>query len=139
NGDLRQVRGQLNQLAGDLSDVGRQLKAAGADQNAVRSVDDAANMLRQMSGAGGPADPRSLEQLTAQALDKVQGVEFDLRKKLDNSNQQLFQYGSEEIAPQFRKPVEGYTRDLSKRIVPGATQPAATTAPSPAKSKGGGN
>jgi hypothetical protein len=138
-GDLRQIRSQANQLAGDLQDVGRQLRSSGADQGTVRSVDEVARALREMGGNGGPGDRRSLEQLTAQALEKLAGVEFGLRKKLDNSNQQLFLSGSEEIAPQFKKPVADYYRDLSKRTASGAAQtaPAPAQSNAPAKSKGG--
>jgi hypothetical protein len=117
NGDLRQIRNQANQLASDVQDLRRQMQGAGGGEpNDLRSLDDVLNGLRAL---GATADPRSLEQLSAQALEKLQRVEYDLRKKVDTANQQLFVQGSDEVAPQFRKPVDDYFRELSKKTAGG--------------------
>jgi hypothetical protein len=111
-GELRQLRNQANQVANELQGVRRQLNGAGLDQADLRSFEDAVNGLRAM---GNTADPQSIQELTARALDKLQKVEYDLRRKLDTQNQDLFVAGAEEVAPQFRKPVEDYFRELSRR------------------------
>ena len=38
----------------------------------LKNADDVIAALRQLGAAGATADPRSLEQLTAQALEKMQ-------------------------------------------------------------------
>jgi len=116
NGDLRQIRNQANQLANDVQELRRQMQGGGGEPDDLRSLDEVLNGLRSL---GSTADSQSLEQLSAQALEKLQRVEYDLRKKVDSANQQLFVQGSDEVAPQFRKPVDDYFRELSKRT--GAT------------------
>jgi hypothetical protein len=113
NGDLRQIRNQANQLANDVQELRRQMQGGGGGEpDDLRSLDEVLNGLRSL---GATADPQSLEQLSSQALEKLQRVEYDLRKKVDSANQQLFVQGSDEVAPQFRKPVDDYFRELSKR------------------------
>jgi hypothetical protein len=112
NGDLRQLRNQANQIAGDVQELRRQMQSAGSEANDLRSLDEVLNGLRAL---GATADPQSLEQLSAQALEKLQRVEYDLRKKVDTANQELFVQGSDEIAPQFRTPVNNYFRELSRK------------------------
>lgn len=110
NGDLRQLRNQAGQISNDIQELRRQMQG-GADQTDLRALEDVLNGLRAL---GSTADPRSIENLTAKALENMQRVEYNLRKKVDMANQQLFIVGSEEVAPQFRKPVQDYFRDLSK-------------------------
>ena len=132
NGDVRQMRNQANQISNDIQDLRRQMQSAGADQQDLRALEDVLNGLRAL---GSTADPKSIEGLTARALEKMQTVEYDLRKKVDQTNQQLYIAGSQEVAPQFKKPVQDYFRELSKRT--GSAQPAPQTAPAtPTKGKG---
>ena len=112
NGELRQLRDQANQLANDLQGLRRQLQGANLDQPDLRNLEDVLNELRQM---GVTADPQSIQSLTAAALEKLQKVEYNVRKKVDTDNQQLFLAGSDEVAPQFQKQVEDYFRELSNR------------------------
>ena len=51
-------------------------------------------------------------------------VEYDLRKKVDQSNQQLFLAGTDEVAPQFKKPVADYFHALSNSKA-GSVKPSA--------------
>jgi len=99
-------------VANEIQGVRRQLQGAGVGQQDLRDVDAVLNGLRSM---GVTADPQSIQSLTAEALNKLQKVEYDLRRKVDTDNQQLFLAGADEVAPQFRKPVEDYFRELSKR------------------------
>jgi len=138
NGDMRQIRNSAGQIANDVQELRRQLQqGSGMDPADLRSVDDVVNGLRSLAALGSNADSRSIEQLTAQALEKMQKVEYDLRKKVDQSNQQLFLAGSEEVAPQFKKPVADYFKALGNANASGVRPSAAPVAP--AKGKGGGN
>jgi hypothetical protein len=134
NGDMRQIRNSASQIANDVQELRRQLQTGGLDPADLRSVDDVVNGLRSLAAAGSNADARSIEQLTAQALDKMQKVEYDIRKKVDQSNQELYVPGSDEIAPQFKKPVEDYFHALSNSKTGGVRPSVAPKAP--AKSKG---
>ncbi len=137
NGEMRQIRNSAGQIANDVQELRRQLQNGGIDPTDLRSVDDVVNGLRSLAAAGSNADPHSIEQLTAQALEKMQKVEYDIRKKVDQSNQQLFLAGSDDIAPQFQKPVQDYFRELGKKTGSGV-QPsvAPSTSRPPAKGKG---
>jgi outer membrane protein OmpA-like peptidoglycan-associated protein len=138
NGDMRQIRSSAGQIANDVQELRRQLQqGAGMDPADLHSVDDVVNGLRSLAALGNNADPRSIEQLTSQALEKMQKVEYDIRKKVDQSNQQLFLAGSDEIAPQFKKPVDDYFHALSNSKAGGVRPSVAPSAPPPSKGKGG--
>lgn len=117
-GELRQLRSQAGQIGSDIQELRRQLQGGALDQTDLRALEDVLNALRSL---GSTADPQSIEQLTAKALENMQRVEYDLRRKVDMANQQLYLAGSDEVAPQFRKPVDDYFRELSRR----SGQPAA--------------
>jgi len=128
--DLRQIRNQANQLAGDVQQLRQQMQQAGADGQSLRSVDDVVKGLRDVGNEKSNADPRGLNSLMTQALDKMQKVDFELRKKADSANQVLLS-GTEEVPSQFRQSVDGYFRALSKK--PGQPAPATAPATTPAK------
>ena len=134
-GDLRQIRNQANQLAGDVQQLRQQMQTGGADAGSLRSVDEVVRGLRDIGSDRGSANPQSLDALMSQALDRMQKVEYDLRKRIDTENQQLFLSGSDEVPTQFRKSVEDYYKALSNRK--NGTQPAAAPT-APAKGKGRG-
>jgi outer membrane protein OmpA-like peptidoglycan-associated protein len=137
NGDMRQIRNSAGQIANDVQELRRQLQGGAMDPADLRSVDDVVNGLRSLAALGSSADPHSIEQLTAQALEKMQKVEYDIRKKVDQSNQQLFLAGSDEIAPQFKKPVDDYFHALSNSKASGVRPNVGPSAPqAPAKGKG---
>ena len=74
-------------------------------------------MLNNLKGLGSPNaynDPSATQELAARALEKLQTVEFNLRKKAEKSNQ-LFLNGSDQVPPQFRGSVEEYYRSLAKK------------------------
>ena len=112
NGDLRQLRNEAGQISNDVAELRRQLQNSGLDQTDLRAMEDVLNGLRAM---GATADPKSLENLTAAALEKMQKVEYDIRKKSDVNNDQLYLAGSDEVAPQFKNAVSDYFRELSKK------------------------
>lgn len=59
-------------------------------------------------------DPSATQELAARAMDKLQQLEFNLRKKAEKSNQ-LFLNGSDQVPPAFHQMVEDPTRSLAKK------------------------
>ena len=64
------------------------------------------------------ADPRSLEQLQAAAIEKLKKVEFALRRKADAGNDSLSLSGSDQVPDGFRQAIEEYYRALAKKNPP---------------------
>ena len=55
------------------------------------------------------------EGLFTTAVDRFKALEFELRKRLDTTNEQLYLSGSEDVPPNFRSLIEEYSRLLSKK------------------------
>jgi hypothetical protein len=114
------------------------MRAAGADGQSVRSVDDVVKGLRDVGAERGPGNSQAIAAALDQALSKMQKVEYDLRKKVDTGNEQLFLSGSDEVPSQYRPAVESYYRALSKKNGgQPAPAPASTTTPAKPKGRGG--
>ena len=60
-------------------------------------------------------DPQSLQQLSAAALEKLTKFEWDLRKRVDTSNNALYLSGSDEVPANYKDLIEQYYRALSKK------------------------
>ena len=73
-----------------------------------------------MSKAG---DPIGRQDLVTAALQKLQAVEFSIRKRLDTSSDALYLSGADEAPAEFRPMVEEYTRRLSRPAAATATPP----------------
>ena len=73
---------------------------------AATSPDTTPIAISGESGAG--------KELAARAMDKLQTLEFNLRKKAEKSNQ-LFLNGSDQVPPAFRGSIEEYYRSLAKK------------------------
>jgi len=112
--DARQFRNQQQQIVGDLQDIRKQLSAAGMNAKDLTQLDEAMRALQALNTENAYGDTKGL-QAEAKALDELKKAEFDLRKKLDTSNQQLFLNGTDEVAPGFRELVEKYYKALSKK------------------------
>jgi len=103
----------------------------------MRSVDDVVKGLRDIGSDRGAGNSQAIASALDQALSKLQKVEYDLRKKVDSGNEQLFLSGQDEVPSQYKKAVEDYSRALSKKS--GSPAPAPSTAPAAtAKPKGRG-
>jgi hypothetical protein len=112
------------------------MQQAGMAGRDLASVDEVIKTLRELEGERPYRDPNGLQALQGQVLDKMQKIEFDLRKRVDTTNDQLYLSGSEDVPPTFRSQVEEYSRRLSKKPAGGGTQPQP---PPPAKpGRGGG-
>jgi hypothetical protein len=112
--DIRQFRNQASQMANDLQNLRRQLQGAGVDPKNLQSIDDVVKGLRSLDSDRAYADTKGL-QTEAQALDTLKKVEYDMRRKLDTSNQQLFLSGSDEVPAKYKDLVDQYYRALSKK------------------------
>jgi hypothetical protein len=115
NGDARDFRDTARQLANDAQDLRQRLQQSGATPKDLQSVDEIARLLKQMDNAGASSDPRTLEQLAATALDKLTKFEFDLRKRVDTSNDALYLSGTDEVPTGYKDLIEQYYRALSKK------------------------
>jgi len=105
---------QAAQLAGDAQDLMRALQQAGANGKELQAVDDVAKALKEMSKDNAYKDPLGMQQLMAATLDKMKKVEWDMRKRLDTTNDQLFLAGSEEVPSNFKSLVNEYSKQLGK-------------------------
>jgi hypothetical protein len=118
-GDARQMANQATNLADDVSRVRRQLQQAGISGRDLQPVDEVVKALRALGDEKAYGDPAGLQDLYATALDKYKKLEYDLRKRTDTSNQQLYLSGSENVPPNFKSLVEEYSRQLSRKPVGG--------------------
>jgi hypothetical protein len=96
-------------------------------------MDDVSQALKAAGNKA--ANAQELEKLTTQALDKLKSFEFDLRKRVNSGNDQMYLSGSEEVPPAFRKSIEDYSKALSKQTGGGTTPPPAAK---PGRGGGGG-
>jgi hypothetical protein len=68
-------------------------------------------------------NPEGLKALSTAALDKMKKFEFELRKRLDTTSDELFLSGAEEVPNKYRPLVDDYHRELSKRSTAPAKAP----------------
>ncbi len=109
--DVRQLQGNAQQYAREMQDLRRNLQQSGGTATDLREVDEAIRRLQELSKAG---DPLGRQELMQQALEKIRGVEFSLRKRLDTTSDALYLAGADEAPAEFRPMVEEYTRRLSR-------------------------
>jgi hypothetical protein len=55
-----------------------------------------------------------MQQLMATALDKMKKLEYDLRKRADTANEQLYISGSEDIPKAWEAIINEYYRTIGK-------------------------
>jgi hypothetical protein len=81
----------------------------------LQSVDEVVKALRAMDSDKLGSDPIGLQQLYATALDKMKKLEYDLRKRTDTANDELYISGSEDIPKLWESIIQQYYRNLSKK------------------------
>jgi hypothetical protein len=81
----------------------------------LQSVDEVVKALRAMDSDKLGENPLGLQQLYATALDKMKKLEYDLRKRTDTANDQLYISGSEDIPKLWESIIQQYYRNLSKK------------------------
>jgi hypothetical protein len=105
------LRREFQERQREAEDLRRVLGEAGVS---TRDLNEIINQLRAFDNDRLFADPQSLAQLQAAALDRLKKFEFDLRKKVGSDNNQLSLSGSDEVPAGFRQDVEEYYRKLAK-------------------------
>lgn len=126
----RQFSNEAQQALQDAQGLRSALANAGASKEDMAALEQVLNNLKSLGSPNAYNDPAATQELAARAMDKLQTVEFNLRKKVEKSNQ-LFLNGSDQVPPAFRGSVEEYYRSLAKKG--GGTTPTPTPAPTPAK------
>ena len=95
-----------------MRDLQRRLREAGVNRPEVQS---ARNVLRKLDDNRVFADPRNLEALMSAANQSLKQLEFDLRKKIEGSDQPMSLSASDEVPAGFRQNIEEYFRALAKK------------------------
>ncbi len=114
-GQVRQWTNQANQLANDAQDVKKQLQQAGVNPRDLTPVDDVIKALRALGDAKSYNDPSKLQDLYSSAVEKFKALEYEVRKKVDTTNEALFLSGSDEVPPKYKDLIQEYYRALSKK------------------------
>jgi hypothetical protein len=110
--DIRQFRNELREWQADAQSLRQELTQAGID---ARDLDAVLRDLRQLDNDRNFVDPRSLQALHAQALERLKQFEFSLRKNAEGGNQPLSLSASDEVPAGFRTAIEEYYRALARR------------------------
>ena len=85
------------------------MQAAGLQ---TASVDEVINALKALEGDKVYGDPPQLQGLQAKALEKVQSLELDLRKKLDKTSDSLFLNGAQDVPPGAKALIDQYFKKI---------------------------
>jgi hypothetical protein len=125
-GAARQFSNEAQQALQDAQGLRSALANAGAGKEDLAALEQVLNNLKGLGSPNAYNDPAATQQLAAAAMEKLQTVEFNLRKKVEKSNQ-LFLNGSDQVPPQFRGSVEEYYRSLAKKG--GGSAPSETPKP----------
>lgn len=110
----RQFANEAQQAAQDAQGLRRALAEAGASKEDLAALEQVMQNLKSLGTTNAYNDPSTTQELAARAMDKLQTLEFNLRKKAEKSNQ-LFLNGSDQVPPAFRGSVEEYYRSLAKK------------------------
>jgi hypothetical protein len=114
-GQIRQWTNQATQLANEAADVKKQLQQAGIPPKDLTPVDEVVKALRALGDAKAYADPTRLQDLYSTAVEKFKALEYEVRKKVDTTNEALFLSGSDEVPPKYKDLIQEYYRALSKK------------------------
>ena len=91
------------------------LQRSGVNPKDLVPVDEVVKALRALGDERNYQNMGNLEQLYSTAVDRFKALEFELRKRTDTSNAQLYLSGSEDVPPNFRGLIQDYYRALSKK------------------------
>ena len=114
-GDLRQMANNAQQLANQAQDVRRQLQQAGVPPKDLAPVDEVVKTLRALGNEKALQNPSGLQELFSTAVQRFKALEFEIRKRVDTTSEQMFLSGSEDVPPAFRSLIEEYSRRLAKK------------------------
>jgi hypothetical protein len=109
----RQLRAEAGQRAQEVRELQRQMGRQGVNPEALESALDA---LRALQSSGPYNDPEEVQRLLAKVTRGLQDFEFDLRRALEQSEQQkLFLGAPGQVPVQYQKAVEEYYRSLARK------------------------
>ena len=114
SGDVRQWANQARELANDTQTLRNDLQRSGVNPKDLMPVDEVVKALRALGDERNYKNMGNLQELYSTAVDRFKALEFELRKRTDTSNAQLFLSGSEDVPPNFRGLIQDYYRALSK-------------------------
>ena len=60
-------------------------------------------------------NPKGVQELYQAAVDKFKALEFEIRKRVDTTSDQLLLSGSEEVPAAYKKLIEEYSKALAKK------------------------
>ena len=111
--DARTLRQQATQDRMTAEQLRQAMQQAGMKD--LVNVDEYIKTLRALEGERAYGDIAGLQQLQAKALEKIQNIELDLRKRLDKTSDQLFLSGTGDVPANAKDLVNEYFRQLSKK------------------------
>jgi hypothetical protein len=109
--DIRQLRSEARQYAGEAQDLRGLLRGENIDP---RELDEIVNALRQLQDDRVYQNVEELARLQAFVADSLKRFEFGLRRQLDANTGAIVLSGSDEVPEEFRKLVEQYYRSLGQ-------------------------
>ena len=109
--DIRQLRNEARQYAGEAQDLRGVLRGEKIDP---RELDEIVNALRQLQDDRVYQNVEELARLQAFVADSLKRFEFGLRRQLDANTGAIVLSGSDEVPESFRKLVEQYYRSLGQ-------------------------
>jgi hypothetical protein len=110
--DARSLRNQAGQDLKTADALRQAMQQAGIKD--MQNIDEYIKSLQALAGDKVYNDPRSLQALQANALEKIQKVELDLRKRLDRTSDQLFLNGSQDVPAAAKALVDEYYKRIGK-------------------------
>jgi ferritin-like metal-binding protein YciE len=109
--DARQFRGEIREWSSEAQALRRDLREQGID---VSNLDEILRRLREFDSERVYKDPEELLRLQSFVVEGLKRFEYDLRRRVDAQNEQLFLAANDEAPASFRKLIEEYYRVLSK-------------------------
>ena len=109
--DTRQFRGEIRQWSSEAQALRRDLREQGID---VGNLDEILRRLREFDSERVYQDPEELLRLQSFVVEGLKRFEYDLRRRVDAQNEQLFLAANDEAPASFRRLIEEYYRVLSK-------------------------
>jgi hypothetical protein len=111
DGRARQFSRELSARGQELRELERELRAEGVD------VDGFAEILRRLERVerDGLGTPQGMAQLRDAVIPGLKELEFRLRRDVLREDGEVVAAGSDEVPARYRRLVEAYFRDLSRR------------------------
>jgi hypothetical protein len=111
--DMRNLRNQASQDRRTADQLRSLMQQQGIKD--LQNIDEYIKALAALEGERAYGDPQGLQTLQAMALEKVQKVELDLRKRLDKTSDQMFLNGTPDVPAASRGLVDEYFRQIGKK------------------------